>query len=63
MEETGCEVICSAPITPAGYGISEGEGENIHYLLDLLNNPIQFQLHWIRTQNILLKLFNIAVTL
>ena len=25
-EETGCEVICGAPTTPAGKGMGEGEG-------------------------------------
>ena len=35
----------------------------IHDLFDVLNNPMKFQLKWIRTQNFQLNLFDTPVIL
>ena len=35
----------------------------IHDLLDVFNNPIKLQLHWMRTLNFQFKLFDTPVTL
>ena len=45
-EETGCEVICGAPTTPAGKGMGEGEGgKQIDLFLCLSLYSVTFTLY------------------